>query len=643
MKNIFALLILFVMTILAKDIDEYKNINLLESTMESRISNELSLYTDSSFSIDVKIYTIRVDISKNQVQDNEKMVNLPGVYLYEEKEDNSMLNEDSTSQRIDHIEVVLTLDQDEDPFIIKMAKKIAVQKADLSKIRGDKVIVKQVKTIKEKNDDELAQNINKKLSGFEKTIEKIADKKNEDIDLLKSDIVKVQESTQEELTKLTKNTQVEIAKVQDATLKNIESIKSDVNAQLKALSKDQNYAMKVLADQVSASNERLYYWLAFITLALLVAAYLGFLYASHRSKNIKNDIKFIEDDFQKELQQVESKIEKKIATTKASGSEHSIDEALINDLATLVIARKDGVKEFILESLESEKGKEKIALLVQHIGMRSIETFFANSKETIMEIVKCVDAFQFDPNKVEEKVDALYKEILNYTKSTNNSNTSLNALGFLNKLSIDQLLLLLEGEDMSIKAFIISQIDKEKSAELFERLPEETRLYLYMEISNIKPMEDKEYATLAKKLSKKIVDLPQVNNYVVDGKEEMVDRIKLIDPSSQKHMLEVLMTQNIDLYRTIRDKYLFFQDIPELEEESIKSILFSMNEETIALALMQMSEEDKDRILAMVNERKMVMIDEKIRTFQEDRPAKQLLLKAQYRFTQEAEKIVKKA
>jgi len=56
-----------------------------------------------------------------------------------------------------------------------------------------------------------------------------------------------------------------------------------------------------------------------------------------------------------------------------------------------------------------------------------------------------------------------------------------------------------------------------------------------------------------------------------------------------------------------------------------------------------MSEEDKDRILTMVNERKMVMIDEKIRAFQKDSPIKQALLKAQYKFTQEAEKVVKKA
>ena len=632
MRKIAILLFVTLTLLISKDIGELKNIKILESTIESSIKSELSLYTKKSFNINVKIYTVQKSVSKSQINNIASKTNdmvLPGIYIKNDDE-NSKLKEDSVvNQEVDHIVVTIILDNSIDSYTQEIARNIAIKKADISQRRGDKVIIKKMAIEKKDNINQLAKIVKNKLYNFNEDIQQLENKKEDllsRIVLLEAKITNI-DSTFSEKTDNLNSTLAEI----------IVNTKNELDT----FKEKQSYIMQKLSDEVETKNKQLYYWLIFISIALLVIVYLGFLYSSNRSKHMKNDIKSVEDDVKKNLVGLEDKLEQKLKNTGDDFSNNNIDQNMINDLATLVIARKDGIKQFIIENLHSNTGKEKVSLLVNHVGMKSIETMFLNNPSILNEVVNSTNGFTFKTEEINSKINLLYNELLNYTNNMYKNNKEINALSFLDKLSIEQLLLLLEGEDMGIKAFIISQTDKEKSAEIFERLPEETRLYLYMEIANIKPMNEKEYNILAQNLSKKIINLPQVNRFIVDGESEMVDRIRLIDPLSQKNMLNILMTQNVSLYQSITNKYIFFKDIITLDDELLKKLIFDTTDEILALSLLQIGEDEKNKFLALLNERKMVTIDDKIRFFKENPATKQQLSNAQYQLTLNAQNIYK--
>jgi len=632
LRKIAILLFVTLTLLISKDIGELKNIKILESTIESSIKSELSLYTKKSFNINVKIYTVQKSVSKSQINNIASKTNdmvLPGIYIKNDDE-NSKLKEDSVvNQEVDHIVVTIILDNSIDSYTQEIARNIAIKKADISQRRGDKVIIKKMAIEKKDNINQLAKIVKNKLYNFNEDIQQLENKKEDllsRIVLLEAKITNI-DSTFSEKTDNLNSTLAEI----------IVNTKNELDT----FKEKQSYIMQKLSDEVETKNKQLYYWLIFISIALLVIVYLGFLYSSNRSKHMKNDIKSVEDDVKKNLVGLEDKLEQKLKNTGDDFSNNNIDQNMINDLATLVIARKDGIKQFIIENLHSNTGKEKVSLLVNHVGMKSIETMFLNNPSILNEVVNSTNGFTFKTEEINSKINLLYNELLNYTNNMYKNNKEINALSFLDKLSIEQLLLLLEGEDMGIKAFIISQTDKEKSAEIFERLPEETRLYLYMEIANIKPMNEKEYNILAQNLSKKIINLPQVNRFIVDGESEMVDRIRLIDPLSQKNMLNILMTQNVSLYQSITNKYIFFKDIITLDDELLKKLIFDTTDEILALSLLQIGEDEKNKFLALLNERKMVTIDDKIRFFKENPATKQQLSNAQYQLTLNAQNIYK--
>jgi len=632
LRKIAILLFVTLTLLISKDIGELKNIKILESTIESSIKSELSLYTKKSFNINVKIYTVQKSVSKSQINNIASKTNdmvLPGIYIKNDDE-NSKLKEDSVvNQEVDHIVVTIILDNSIDSYTQEIARNIAIKKADISQRRGDKVIIKKMAIEKKNNINQLAKIVKNKLYNFNEDIQQLENKKEDllsRIVLLEAKITNI-DSTFSEKTDNLNSTLAEI----------IVNTKNELDT----FKEKQSYIMQKLSDEVETKNKQLYYWLIFISIALLVIVYLGFLYSSNRSKHMKNDIKSVEDDVKKNLVGLEDKLEQKLKNTGDDFSNNNIDQNMINDLATLVIARKDGIKQFIIENLHSNTGKEKVSLLVNHVGMKSIETMFLNNPSILNEVVNSTNGFTFKTEEINSKINLLYNELLNYTNNMYKNNKEINALSFLDKLSIEQLLLLLEGEDMGIKAFIISQTDKEKSAEIFERLPEETRLYLYMEIANIKPMNEKEYNILAQNLSKKIINLPQVNRFIVDGESEMVDRIRLIDPLSQKNMLNILMTQNVSLYQSITNKYIFFKDIITLDDELLKKLIFDTTDEILALSLLQIGEDEKNKFLALLNERKMVTIDDKIRFFKENPATKQQLSNAQYQLTLNAQNIYK--
>lgn len=591
------LLIVFVMfsqLVANDDLSAYKSLKSLENTLESQIRNELKLYTSSPFNVGVTVVLDEIQTTKASPEKQS----LPGLYQQnstENTEDDQLLKNE-----LNHIEVLITLDTGVDPSIVSLAKKIAYEKANLSDRRGDKVtVVKKALQVKKK-----------KLEVSNAILDKIQQ--------LDEQITGVDAKNQERL-------------------KNSER---DFQNKLDLAKNEISLAMKKNNDTITVIKENSLYLFLLILVAFIIFSYLVFIYFSNLSKKDHEHVKELETKLDRDIDAVKNDLHKTIEEIDTNKTAE-VDQRLINDLATLVIARKNAVKAYIKTALHSPDGEEKVALLAQVLGTKSMSALLFKEENLLNDVMAIVNQHQFKPQERESLAQDLYKELLN--KTNNQDNQEFDEFAFVKNMNINQLLLLLEGEDIGIQAFILTQIENVVSAEVLSRLDENLRLNLLIELSNMHPINAQTYSAISKKLSSKIANSPKVNHFVLDGESEMATQILYLKPKDQTAMLNKILTQDTALYNRIKEKYIFAEDVDKLEKSLVKTLLFTLNDLDLSLSLYQFGKELQQKLLAEVSERKMVIIDEKIKQFEEENPSTEKMSVALYNFLNEANKIKNKS
>lgn len=273
--------------------------------------------------------------------------------------------------------------------------------------------------------------------------------------------------------------------------------------------------------------------------------------------------------------------------------------------------------------------------------MGCISSLLFKDSDILKEVLAVANNYQFKSEELESLSNDLYKELLAKTK--NQESQDFDEFAFVKNMDLDQLLLLLEGEDTGIQAFILTQVEKVVSAKVLSRLDENLRVQLLVELSNIRPMDAQTYSAISKKLSLKIAKSPKVNHFVLNGESEMATQILYLQPKVQTDMLNKILTQDAALYNRIKERYLFAEDIDKLDSSLIKTLLFSMNDLDVSLSLYQLSTKLQQKILLEVSERKMVLVEENIKQFEEVKPSSEKMSLALYNFLNEANKLRKKS
>ena len=586
-KSILIVFMLLTHIVGNDDLSAYRSLKSLENTLESQIRNEIRLYTTSPFNVSVSVILDEIQTTT----ESSKKKSLPGVY--QPSDNQSKENDKLLKNELNHIEVVITLDTGVDPSIISLAKKIAYEKANLSDRRGDKVtVIKKALQLKKK-----------KLEVSDDVLDKI-------------------QQLDEQLADLGAMSEQEVQNIEEKFQNSLDLVRNE--SQL---------AIQKNSDVIEAVKENSFYWVLFVVVAFVIFAYLVFLYLSSVFKKQREHVNGLELKLQQDLDAVKSYMQETIDEMETKRAP-DVDQRLITDLSTLVIARKGAVKTFIKSELRTTEGQEKVALLAQVLGTKSIAALLFKDETVMNEVLEVSGKFQFNSDRRESLTTDLYKDLLEKTNDQNNQD--FDEFAFVKNMDIDQILLLLEGEDNGIQAFILTQIDKVMSAQVLNRLDDNLKLTLLVELSNMRPMDAQTYSALSKKLSLKISAFPKINHFVVDGEAEMASQILYLRPKDQTAMLNKILTQDANLYKRIKENYLFAEDVENMSDDILKVLLLTLDDTNVALVLYQFTQEVKGKLLTKVNERKMVILDEKVKAFEESTPSVEKMSVALYEFLTEA-------
>jgi flagellar motor switch protein FliG len=97
---------------------------------------------------------------------------------------------------------------------------------------------------------------------------------------------------------------------------------------------------------------------------------------------------------------------------------------------------------------------------------------------------------------------------------------------------------------------------------------------------------------------------------VVGGVDSVVDILNSVDRGTERHIMETLEVEDVELSEEIRRKMFIFEDILQLDNRSVQQVLREVDQKELALALKNCSEELQNHIFGNLSKRLAAMIRE---------------------------------
>ncbi|MFH1416432.1 MAG: FliG C-terminal domain-containing protein [Elusimicrobiota bacterium] len=274
----------------------------------------------------------------------------------------------------------------------------------------------------------------------------------------------------------------------------------------------------------------------------------------------------------------------------------------IYKLAAFLKATDPKLTEFLAEHL----GRELTAKV--EFAMNQIQTI---DKDSLTEVFK----------KFREEFQN--EQSLRLMKGKNSGDEG-DVFHFLRQLEPHQIFQLIKDEPMGITAVALAQVSPETANEVVNNLPVDEQLRIPVEIGKLKRIPISAYRDIAKKLSKKAIELDKIRFVTTDGINALIDMLEQSSPEMEEQLLASVAEHDIALAEELRKVYISFEQLTLMPDRLLADILRDMDRDTLVKALINSKEEVKDKILTNLPPRTKVIVSDRLETLQEDTPIEEI-------------------
>lgn len=259
-----------------------------------------------------------------------------------------------------------------------------------------------------------------------------------------------------------------------------------------------------------------------------------------------------------------------------------------------------------------EKSIQKVGRYMSDITYVSSDTvnkvmneFLKNFNSDINLAISGKEFLQQVVNKTldEETAREVFKVIGNESSSTPFSDLAY--------VPSDKLFNMIKGEHPQTIALILSYLPHEKSAEILNLLPEESRADIALRIVTIGQVQDELVREVDEAMKNDISSIG-ITTRKFDGLEILANILNEVGGNAEEGILSHIEKENSDLAESIRQKMFVFEDLLQIEDRSFREILQNVDNQGLAKALKTASEELKQKIFNNLSERAADMLKEDI-------------------------------
>ncbi len=178
----------------------------------------------------------------------------------------------------------------------------------------------------------------------------------------------------------------------------------------------------------------------------------------------------------------------------------------------------------------------------------------------------------------------------------------------------EDIILLIQDEEPKLAAAVLSQLDAQTSASVFEALDEEKQFEMARAMTQLTEEEDmadeiKDF--LERKL--KIVRLRK-DYQPVTGVRVLADMLSSSRYAMAKVLLEKMEGKNPKMAADVRKRMFLFEDIKTLDDKDVETVIHNLTIEALASALVDAPEEVKSKFLQNMTEKGRARLEEDMAT-----------------------------
>ena len=275
-------------------------------------------------------------------------------------------------------------------------------------------------------------------------------------------------------------------------------------------------------------------------------------------------------------------------------------------------------------------GESTAAQIIKHLGPREVQkigTAMATLQNVSREMVKVsVDEFVVDMQKQtplgignddyirkvltdalgEEKAKSMIDRIL-----IGGSTKGLESLKWMDPRSVAELI---RFEHPQIVAIVLSYLDPDQAAQVLSLLPENTRGDLMMRVATMDGVQPAAMKELNDMLEIQLRGGAQGQNSGMGGLKCAANILNFVDRSAEAKISEVISEHDPELAGRIQDLMFTFDNLSEVDDRGIQTLLREVSSDNLVLALKGADENIRTKIFKNMSQRAGDMLKEDLET-----------------------------
>lgn len=183
----------------------------------------------------------------------------------------------------------------------------------------------------------------------------------------------------------------------------------------------------------------------------------------------------------------------------------------------------------------------------------------------------------------------------------------LEALKWMDPKSIAEIIRL---EHPQIIAIVLSYLEPDSAAQVLANLPENTRAGILMRIATLEGVQPAAVKELDQIMEKYFADNDNVKSSMVGGEKTAADILNFMDSSIEGKVMDQVRQENEELATRIEDLMFVFDNLRDLDDRSIQTLLREISTDLLTLALKGVDEEFQQKFLKNMSSRAAEMLVE---------------------------------
>lgn len=181
---------------------------------------------------------------------------------------------------------------------------------------------------------------------------------------------------------------------------------------------------------------------------------------------------------------------------------------------------------------------------------------------------------------------------------------------FVRKAEASQILNFIQDEHPQTIALILSYLSPQQAALIMSALPPDRQADVAKRVATMDRTSPDVIKEVERVLETKLSSLVNQDYTVIGGVDAVVEILNAVDRGTEKHIMETLEIEDPELADEIRKKMFVFEDILLLDDRAIQRVLRDVDNNDLAVALKDSTEQVQNAIFNNLSKRLAAMIKE---------------------------------